>query len=431
MRFVLIAASAVLALLVAAALLVVLPRFAEPAAPELARHGELLSMMAAAPEDAETVIGIPTFAATWRRFSPLIAPLVGSSEDRRALDAASWLLGNAPVALWTARGEWGALAQPGPLHALLVRVAAPLVGVEARAEGRLLRFGAASPASSAPIDPILARTLAGHLFVVHRDDGSYPPMGRPAVTAVRFEDGVLRITTRGRPEEGKESDAGVLGARTLPSNALLAARFAEPPRAVLAMEKAAPIRFERFIREGAMVALYGVEEGGLVPRPLIAFSVPADEKTYQELVAAVDRAMAKGAVGLLLGPQPQSTRTVGDVAITHREGLGLTLEYARRGEELLFAFDDRSLELLLRGAHLPAGTAGAAWAMRARPAELLPALEEIGSSRGLRLLARGLSNASRDLSRALRALPPTDELEAELVREGDILVLRATARLSR
>ncbi|HEY0592502.1 MAG TPA: hypothetical protein VGF40_12085, partial [Thermoanaerobaculia bacterium] len=76
------------------------------------------------------------------------------------------------------------------------------------------------------------------------------------------------------------------------------------------------------------------------------------------------------------------------------------------------------------------GTGSAIWSMRARPAELLPALEELGSSRGLRLLARGFSNAARDLARARRALPPTDELTAELAPEGDVLVLRAEAKLA-
>ncbi len=422
-----IAILAALAIALGAALLV--PRFAEPAAPRLTAEPELLGMMAAAPGDAETVVAIPTFASTWRRFSPVIEPLIESHEDRRSLAAASWMIGNAPVAIWTAGGGWGARARPDGVHRLLLRAAAPFVSFDVAFEGDHVRFGAAAPAAERALDAALAESLEGHLFVVHLDEGSYPPMERPALTSVRFGDGVLRITTRGRPEPGQDAAPVALGDKTLPANALLAARFAEAPRAVLAMEKAAPIRFERFLRDGAMVALYGVEEGGLIPRPLIAFSVPADDAKYQELVDTVDRAMAKGAVGLLLGPQPETTRTVGGVTITHREGLGLTLEYARRDGELLFAFDDSSLEQLLRAREVPAGEGSAHWAMRARPAELLPALEDLGSSRGLRLLARGFSNASRDLGHALRALPPTDELTAEMTREGDVLVLRAEARL--
>ncbi|HEY0593833.1 MAG TPA: hypothetical protein VGF40_18825, partial [Thermoanaerobaculia bacterium] len=401
MRTAVIAIALLTAIAVAIAVMLVVPRLAEPGAPRLEAEASLLAMMAAAPDDFETVVAIPTFASTWRRFSPLIEPLLDSREDERSLAAASWLIGNAPVAIWTSGGAWGALARPDPLHRIALRIANPFVPVDLRIEGDLVRFGPEVAAASQAIDPSLVRTLEGHLFILHGAKGSYPPMERPALTALRFGDGVLRITSRGRAKDGASSaPPALLGARTLPSNALLAARFAEPPRAVLAMEKTAPIRFERLLGEGAMVALYGVEEGGLIPRPLIAFSVPADDATYRDLVGAVDRAMAKGAVGLLLGPQPETTRTAGDVTITHREGLGLTLEYARRGDELLFAFDDGSVEQLLRAREISVGTGSAIWSMRARPAELLPALEELGSSRGLRLLARGFSNAARDLARA-------------------------------
>ncbi|MFN2240591.1 MAG: hypothetical protein ABR524_14490, partial [Thermoanaerobaculia bacterium] len=85
--------------------------------------------------------------------------------------------------------------------------------------------------------------------------------------------------------------------------------------------------------------------------------------------------------------------------------------------------DDTSLEELLRGRAVPAGDGRASWGLRARPRELLPVLDELGSSRGLRLLARGLSNTSRDLARALRALPPTGELTAELREEGEFVTV--------
>ncbi|HSN68396.1 MAG TPA: hypothetical protein VLV48_04070, partial [Thermoanaerobaculia bacterium] len=391
-----------LALLIALGAALVIPLFSEPAAPRLADRKDLLAMMGEAPADAETVIAIPTFAPAWRRFSPLIAPLLKSEVDARSLDAASWMVGSAPVAIWTGEGGWGAVARPDAVHRLLLRAAIPFISIDVAVEGPRVRFGSLGSADPRPPDPALAESLAGHLFVVHGEDGSYPPMGRPALSAVRFGEGALQIVTRARVEPGAAVDPVRIGAGSLPSNALLAARFAEPPPAVLAMAKTSPMRFERLLRDGGLVALYGVDDGGLVTRPLIAFSVPADEEGYREMVAAVDRAMARGAVGLLLGPQPEAARTVAGVTIHHREGLGLTLEFARRGDEMLFSFDDESLERLLQAEMVPARNGAASWTLRARPRELLPALEEIGSSRGLRLLARGFSDSARDLARALR-----------------------------
>lgn len=424
-----IAILVILVLMTALGAALLIPLFSAPAAPELSGRPDLLAMMGGAPPEAENVIAIPTFAPAWRRFAPLIAPMLKSKADERSLDAASWLVGSAPVAIWTGDGGWGAVARPDALHRLLLRAATPFLSIDVVFDDALVRFGSAGSASPQPPDAALAASLSGHLFILHGEEGSYPPMERPALTAIRFGDSALDIVTRGRVEPAAAAEPLRLEAGTLPANALLAARFAEPPRAVLAMEKTSPMRFERLLRNGGMVALYGVDDGGLVPQPLIAFSVPADEEGYEQMVAAVDRAMARGAVGLLLGPQPETTRTVGGVTIQHREGLGLTLEFARRGDEMLFSFDDRSLERLLEAEMVPARNGRASWAMRARPRELLPVLEEIGSSRGLRLLARGFSDAARDLARALRALPPTDELTADLETEGGFVVLRAQARL--
>ncbi len=424
-----IAALILAALGIALAAAVLLPLFSQPATARLAREPELLAMMVAAPLEAEQVIAVPTFAATWRRFAPLIGPLAESRASARSLSAASWAIGNAPVAIWTTDSGWGALARPDAMHRMLLRLGAPFISTGVAFEDGRVRFGGEAPGAGRPVDAGLAGPLEGHLFILHGDEGSYPPMERPALTAVRLEDGILKIVTRGRAAPGEGAEPIRLGGKTLPANALLAARFAEPPRAVVAMEKAAPIRFGRFLREGTMVALYGAEDAGLVPRPLIAFSVPADDEAYRQMVAAVDRALAKGAVGLLLGAQPERTRTIGGVTVTHREGLGLTMEYARRNGEMLFAFDDASLERLLEAGEAPAGNGRASWALRARPLELLPVLHELGSSRGLRLLARGFSDAARDMEKTLRALPPSEELTAQLEREGEFVVLTAEARI--
>lgn len=114
---------AVLVIALAAALL--LPLFSQPATARLVREPELLAMMAAAPLEAEQVIAVPNFAATWRRFAPLIEPLAESRADARSLSAASWAIGNAPVAIWTTGSGWGALARPDAMHRLLLRLAAP------------------------------------------------------------------------------------------------------------------------------------------------------------------------------------------------------------------------------------------------------------------------------------------------------------------
>lgn len=420
----------VLAMLVAFTIWLVIPLWSEPPTVTLSESAAMRGLLEQAPPGAKTIIAIPSFAPAVRRYEEVLAPLLGSEDHRDALLASAWLLGGAPVGAWSSGDSWGAIAKPGAVRALLIRAVGPWVGLDVRVDGDAILLGRGSAAPQMRDLPApLVNGLRGEIFLRHIEADGYPPTPVPALTALGFAGGRLTVETRA---EAEETMAVIpLEGLTLPTEALLAVRFAEPPEGVLAIEKAVPLDLPRYLADGGMVALYGVETGGLVPRPRLVFAIPADEARAAEISARLDSLTTRGAVGLLLGMGRKEQRLVAGVPVTRRRGIGMTVEMARRGGELLLAFDDSSLERYLSDQMVPAGEGEAVWALRASPDRLLPLLDELAKDEALRLFASDFSRETRTFAAALRRLPPTRELRSQLVLTGGELLLRSEARLAK
>ncbi|HVR42396.1 MAG TPA: hypothetical protein VMS56_03030 [Thermoanaerobaculia bacterium] len=423
---------------------IVVPMFSEATPFALESEPELQRLALRAPADAHAIVLVRSFGPAWRRLDPLAGSLIESEGGREALGAAAWLLGPSPVAFWTTPEGWGAAAAPDPLRALVMRLAGPfLPGAVIAQEDGIVLLNPAADSMAAAVVPPWADGLPAHAFVVHLGGGGYPPLSRPAISAITFDDSSstaeangpgssserLRLVTRARSDG--DSRTIPLDGKSLPANALLAIRFAEPPEALLAIDRAVPIRLADFLADGGLAALYGIDTSGIVPRPRMAFGLPADDARAAELLAAIDRLTIRGTVGFLLGMQPDRTRLVGEVEVTRREGIGLTVEFARRGGEFLFAFDSSSLEQLLIADPIPAGEGSGRWSLRASPDELRPVLHELGRNEALRLFAREFSNEVRELERGMAALPAARELRARVVEGEGVAELSAEAELAK
>jgi hypothetical protein len=404
---------------------IVAPMLIPPAMVRLDSSSELASMMLRPPAEAETVIAVATFGPAWHRYSPLLAPLIQSA-DAEALDRAAWLAGRSRVVAWTRGGYWGAVARPDPLRRMLARILAAARSAPIRVEGSEILFGTVGdPIPSAEVGE-LSEGLEGHVFILHRKKGGYPPIGRPALSAIEFDDGDLRVVTRAA--SSPEATAEMEG-EFLPRSAPISLRFAKAPKAVLTLEQAFPVDLRAILEQGGMVALYGVETRGLLPRPQLVFSVPADDARAAAIIERIDRATTQGAIGLLLGMREQEARSVGETELFRREGVGLTIEFARRPGEFLLAFDKTSLTRFLEDESVPIAPGPAAWAMRARPRDLLPILDQVRSNTAIRLLAEDFATEAGDLAQAFRSIPRAEEVEARLEPAGDGMVIRAAVQL--
>jgi hypothetical protein len=82
------------------------------------------------------------------------------------------------------------------------------------------------------------------------------------------------------------------------------------------------------------------------------------------------------------------------------------------GKELLASFDRKSMDLYLKDASVPATWPSTSWAARIDPGKLVPVLERLGDSTGLRLASGRLHRAVRDLRRWISALEKAESIEA-------------------
>ncbi|MGH9457554.1 MAG: hypothetical protein ACRD2J_07950 [Thermoanaerobaculia bacterium] len=413
-------------LVVALILWWVAPLVLPPELTTLEDEPALVELLERAPAGATNVIAVPSFAPAWRRFDSILGPLVGEGA-RTGLDAAAWVAGGAPLVAWEGEETWGAVARPDPLRRLVIRLLGGLSGADVRVDGATVFFGP-SPSRGAPMGEIPA-LAPGHLFLLHRDGATYPPMPRPAWSAVRVIGDRVEVTTIGTSDRPRRQIP--LAGTSLPRGALLAARVAEPPEAIAAIDEVFPLPIGRFLEQGGLVALYGVDRGGLVPVPRLVFGIPADDARAAEIVELIDRATLRGAARLLLGRRPDETRQVAGTEVTRRRGIGLTIEFARREGEFLIAFDDETLPRLLEDGRVPAGKGGAVWVMRARVRELLPAAEALGYSDALRLLAPDFASEARELAETLRRAPPAREVRAVMRQDEERLRLEAELALQK
>lgn len=341
-------------------------------------------MLAVVPDDAGDVLIVPSCGpAYWRlRRHPVFARAVRDWNSSYL----PWLLGGAPAILWRGDEDGGLIADPDPLRELLIRLFGH--GTEARIENGLLirgRSGSGFPMPSAP------PPVSGHLFALHGTKGrSFPPMERPAVSTVVIDDRIDIQSRALHPAESMETLRPEMA--RLPRNAILSAAFASPPSLIRRIEQTLPVEISPLLQNGGTLALYRLHDERFLPRPRGVVIIPVDDRTFPELRRRLESLSPE----LPFRIAEQSSRTVMGQQVVRRESYGFTLEYTRRGKELLVAFDRTSLETFL-GDDLTTvnGAAGTmVWCSRLDVQQLLPALERMREHMGLRLLLPELGRAS-------------------------------------
>lgn len=401
---------------IALAAWIVVPMLGTPSAVDLDQAPSLLALASRAPAGASDLVLVPSFGPTWRHLHPAIEPWLESRGDDAPLGLAAWALGPSNVAFWRAGDQWGLATDPSPPRRILVRMAAGLTGgLALREEEGLLLLGASSGSPGGAAGLALARGLRGHAFILQAPDSSsdFPFVGRPALTGAVIDGDGWTLVSHAQSEP--DAPTVSIAAGPMPANALASARFAEPPPALRSLLEALPVDLRSLITEGGLVALYGIDSKGLLPKPRLAFSVPA--RSGERIVEEIERATTRGALGLLLGMR-EERRTVLGVDVVRKSGASVTIDYARRGDQLLLAFDPESLESLLGEQWEEAEPGAVIWMFRARPAELLPLLDDLRKNGAIRLLARDLSRGAGDLAEVLRLFPHARAVTGRLERGG-------------
>lgn len=319
-----------------------------------------------------------------------------------------WLLGDADVVVWRDGKETSYAIRVDAIRAFLVRTwMLWSTDVDARWDGTafVINGRAGAPIAAADLDSLLAVASglpSGDLLVVQRNRqrGAYPPIARPAVTSVAVSPKEILITSRARPAAGDGGTEAVAGSSppsgrrpVFPRGAMIAATFIDPPRLIGDLRRLVGLDVDALVSGGGSLILYDVDTGTLLPRPRGLVSVPAD----------------------------QARRTAWNRVSGVAELVGKTRD---TGKDLLASFDGESLDLYLMDTFVPATLPSTSWAVRIDPGKLVPVLEKLGDSTGLRLASGRLHRGARDLRRWISPLSRAGSIEAGASRGGGMEELR-------
>ncbi|HUP50260.1 MAG TPA: hypothetical protein VNA04_15900 [Thermoanaerobaculia bacterium] len=361
-------------------------------------------LLAAVPADADAFALIPTAAAAHARLrrNPLAREAVETWTRERPLPP-RWMLGGADLLSWRSSGGVAYAFRLDPLRALLLRGYVFLTGSSMHAEGTNFVIGAPPsglPLGDAELEPLL-RLAAGMdggdaVLVQRRDAQMFPPIARPALSTVSVHPREIVIVSRAR----NDSPAGS-GHRTvtLPRGALLSSWFGDPPRLVADLDRLLPGDVTALLSDGGSIVLYDVESRRLLPR-------------LRGLFVIADSPEARA-----------SARRLSTVA----EMFG---EVAYRDGRILISLDRTSLGVYGAEQFSELPFPATEWAVRIDAGRMVPVLEGLGESIGLRLTAPRLYRSVRDLRAWIGHMRGAGVIEAALAREGEgeELRVRITAK---
>jgi hypothetical protein len=308
-----------------------------------------------------------------------------------------WMLGGADVAVWKVGKKTSYAVRLDPFRALLVRVWLLVASTaDDRWEGAtLIMHDPVPPAQTVNLEPLLRLTNGlpeGDVLVVQRETarGAFPPIGRPAVSSVRITPAEAVVVSRAATNEvGEQREIRP----RFPSSAILAAAFASPPQILGDLNRLVGTRIDALVDDGGSIALYGIETGGLLPRPRGVIVIPADEEGRRQFAEIASYAAMVG-----------ESRDLGD--------------------RLVVSFDRTSMPLYIKDATVPAAWPATRWALRLDPPRLVPILRKVSDSRGLRFASPRISRAARDLKGWIDALEHAGSIEAAAAVSGGVEELR-------
>jgi len=338
------------------------------------------------PASAQSFALIPAAAAldAKLRANPITRDALHSWPGRNSVPR-PWMFGSADLLAWKSGESVQYFLRLDPFRAFFVRV----YSLAARGLGQSVRINVSSeqPLDSGELTRILdlaAKLPPGDALVVQRESGrgSFPPIGRPTVTSVQVTATDVNLTSI---SAAGEAPAATLNAR-LPRSALLAIAFVSPPRMLNDLNRLFGAKISSVLSDGGAIALYDIDTGKLLPRPIGVIVVPAD---------AQRRANFYSLVKTLHGG----------------ESLGYRVRTAERGGELLLSFDE-SIDQYLKDQFDDGRVPGGQWAVVIDPKRLLPILGRLSDNIGLRVASPRLFRAARDLEGWITPLQGAERIEA-------------------
>ncbi len=399
MRTFLIILCVVLAAIAAVVLYLVFttPKDAPPLhAPLTASQQELIARV---PAEAEgyALVASPAVLLGKLEANPITREAVAQWTAEHALPPKA-MLGAADAVIWKNGKATSYAVRFDPIRAFLVRLWTMTSTVESQWDGRTLLIGEQRRAGFSPPPEILmaAGLPAGDVLVVQRQEsrGAFPPMARPAITAVQVSAEQIDLTSRA-PGGGDaaRSAGGDAGVPQLSTTAMLSAAFVDPPKILGDIDRLVAADIEDLVSSGASLALYNVNTGTLLPRPFLTFIVPADDLHRATLAR-------------------------------YQKTIELVGETAERNGELVVAFDRTSVGQYLEDTKRPMPWPANRWSLRMDPERLIPVLRKVGDNPALRFATPRLHRGARDLRRWMGALESAREIEAAASSVGGFEELR-------
>lgn len=360
-------------------------------------------LLAAVPAGAETFALIPTAAVVRHKLfaNPITRPPLLEYAETHQLPR-SWMMGGADLVVWRAGKETAYAIRVDPFRAAIVRLYLMFAsGIDARVDAGtfLINAGAAEPLGPERLDALLAAANGlgpADVLIVAQPNarGTFPPIGRPAVTAVNI--GTRDVTLTSVAPLSSASSAAVAGGATrprFPRNALLTATFRERPRIIGDLDRLFIVRVSHLLDDGGAVVLYDVNPGTLLPRPdglLIAKATPDNHETVRRIESAVT--------------------TFGDV----RESNG----------QIFLSFDNESMQKFGSDTFVEGQWPTTDWALRLDVKRAIPIVRKLSGSTGLRIAAPRVYRSARDLDDWLEYLDNASWAEVSHSRSAQTEELR-------
>jgi len=299
------------------------------------------------------------------------------------------MVGGADLLVWKSVGTTRYFVRLDPFRAFIVRIFG---------HAQLLAPSEEQPidsASAAQIVDLASRLPAGDAFVVQRESarGAYPPIARPAVTAVSVTPSEIRLVSVGAAVPGGPAAGTAAAPPKFPRGAVLSVNYTSPPRAVTELDRLFGTKMSTLFDDGGTLCVYDVDVRKLLPRPLGVFVLPDDPRRR----AVVD--------------------SLHDLVRTgQKDGM------------LLLSFDHSIDQYQKDVFDEPA--AGNQWNVRIDPSRMVPILNSLGDNLGLRILAPRLFRSARDLDQWIGGLEQAKVIEASDSADshGETLQVRIAAK---
>jgi hypothetical protein len=350
------------------------------------------SLIAAVPENADAFALIPTAAA-------LHAKLLANPVTREPLRQWSetvniprpWMLGAADVVVWKSGKATQYAVTLDPFRALLARFYLRIYGGVGAQTFIINPPGGTIPARMSTIERLAAGLPPADVLVfqLDRSRGAFPPIGRPALTAVDVTPREIVLVSRATYPGPA---APVLNGK-LANKALMSATFGDPPRFLSDLDRLTGSSVSALLGEGGSIVLYDIDTGTLLPRPKGIITTPANDKKRQALSRIRDVADAFG-------------------------------EVREKGGDIVIALDRTSMSTFASEEFSAAPWPATEWAFRGDARRMVPLVEKLADNTGLRLAAPRTYRAARDLRRWVRSLEAAGTIEAAHSRPGAVEELR-------